>query len=107
MPGTTLNTTIANDTSPELAAITYGDHGLTNSLVNYLTPEGKFQSYLFNGTSWTSGVPKITDGQANYTAISAAQNLRVYATSNGSIYEYQVDKKDPLTWAAMGVVMAS
>lgn len=64
-------------------------------------------AYVYDGSSWTSGEPDIVDGQMNFTAIAAAQNLMFYATYNGSIYEYQVDSEDPLSWSEYSLVLSS
>lgn len=101
---------MATDPSPELAAITYGAHGLTNCLVNYLTPTGAIMSYVYNGTKWTSGQPSLTGGDsatANFSAVATAQNMRVYGLTNGSIYEYEVDSKNPLSWSKSTTVFTS
>lgn len=61
-------------------------------------------SYIYNGTAWTSGQPVLSGGSGsastnNFTAVAAAQNMRVYGLTNGSIYEYQVDSTNPLKWS--------
>lgn len=64
-------------------------------------------AYVFDGSAWTSGEPELVDGGLKYTSIAAAQNMMVYTTYNGSIYEYQVDTKDPLTWSKYSMVLTS
>lgn len=86
--------------------MSYGTHGWTNSLVNYLTPDGTIMSYAYNGSIWTTGEPDIPNSP-NFTAIAAAQNMYVYASHNGSIYEYQVDITNPLSWTKSSTVVGS
>lgn len=107
LSGTTFSDTIAIDPSPDLAAISYGQHGLTKTLVNYLAPGGSIMSYVYNGSSWSSGQPSLIGGPTNFTAIATAQNLRVYGSFNGSIYEYQVDDTDPLKWTESSPVLST
>ncbi|CAN8101855.1 unnamed protein product [Discula destructiva] len=95
---------IANDTSPGLAAMTYGAHGLTKSLVNYLTPDGSIMSYLYNGSAWTSGRPDISGGPSKLTTIAATQDMHVYGIFDGAIYEFLVNSTDPLSWSEESVV---
>ncbi|KAJ4385769.1 hypothetical protein N0V93_010200 [Gnomoniopsis smithogilvyi] len=99
--------TLEVDTNPELAAISYGQHGLTNMLVNYLAPGGSINSYVYNGSAWTSGQPNLTGGPTNFSAIATAQNMLVYGSFNGSIYEYEVDNTNPLKWTEKSTVFAS
>lgn len=99
--GTAFQTTLESDPNPELASITYGAHGLTNCLVNYLTPSGSVMSYIYNGTTWSSGQPMLSGGgstTSNFSAMATAQNMRFYGLTNGTIYEYEVDSKNPLKW---------
>lgn len=107
LSGTTFSDTIAADPSPELAAITYGSHGLTKVLVNYLAPGGSIMSYMYNGSTWTSGQPSLTGGTTNFSAIATSQKVTVYGSFNGSIYEYKVDDTNPLKWTKMSTVLAS
>lgn len=66
-------------------------------------------SYVYDGTEWTSGQPSLSSGTSaskNFTAVATAQNMRVYGLSNGTIYEYQVDKTDPLSWSKVATVLS-
>lgn len=106
LSGTAFIDTLETDPNPELAAISYGQHGLTNVLVNYLAPGGSVMSYAYNGSTWTSGQPSLTGGPTNFTAIATAQNMLVYGSFNGSIYEYEVDTTNPLKWTEKSTVMS-
>lgn len=67
-------------------------------------------SYVYNGTDWTSGQPSLSSGtttSTNFTAVAAAQTMRVYGLSNGTIYEYQVNETDPLSWSKTTTVASS
>lgn len=105
--GTAFIDTLETDPSPELAAISYGQHGLTKMLVNYLAPGGSVMAYMYNGSKWTSGQPSLSGGPTNFSAIATAQNMLVYGSFNGSIYEYQVDDTNPLKWTEKSTVMSS
>lgn len=106
----TLSTSETSDPSPEIAAITYGDHGWTSSLVTYLTNDGTLTSYIRNGTTWTSGQPSIAQNAASnlsITAIASTQDMKMYAITNGTIYEYEVDEDDPLNWSMLSTVFTN
>lgn len=108
---------MTSDPSPEIAAITYGDHGWTSSLVTYLTSDGALTTYMRNGTTWTSGQPTITKSSSSaqdqdqsslaFGAIAGTQDLKMYALTNGTIYEYTVDEQDPLSWTWLSTVITS
>lgn len=107
LSGTAFIDTLETDPNPELAAISYGQHGLTNMLVNYLAPGGSIMSYVYDGSNWTTGQPALTGGPTNFTAIATTQNMLVYGSFNGSIYEYEVDDTAPLKWTGKSVVLGS
>lgn len=104
---------MTSDPSPEIAAITYGQHGWTNSLVTYLTSDGTLTTYNRNGTTWTSGQPTIAKSGSTdqsslaFTGIAATQDLKMYAITNGTIYEYNIDEEDPLSWTWLSTVVTS
>lgn len=108
---TAVSETAEDDSTPALAAISYGTNGWANSMVNYLAPNGTIITSIFDGTTWTSGLPTISDNAGamnmpNFTNIAATQEMRVYALSNGTIYEYIVDETDPLSWKAGSKVVS-
>lgn len=106
---------MSTNSSPEIAAITFGDHGWTNSLVTCLTSNGTLTSYIRNGTAWTSGQPTIEASSKasasgdlpTFTAIAATQDMKMYGITNGTIYEYDVDEDNPLIWTSTGMVFSS
>lgn len=107
LSGTAFIDTLETDPSPDLAAISYGSHGLTKVLVNYLAPGGSIMSYMYNGSKWTNGQPSLTGGPTNFSSIATAQNMLVYGSFNGSIYEYEVDDTNPLKWSSKSTVLSS
>lgn len=80
--------------------------------MTYLTSDGALTSYIRNGTAWTSGQPSLakestTSALPTFTAIAAAQDMKMYAITNGTIYEYDVDDEDPLSWELLSTVFTS
>ncbi|KAL8387210.1 hypothetical protein RB595_010076 [Gaeumannomyces hyphopodioides] len=94
--------------SPDIASITYGANGWINNLVAYTDARGSIQTAVWRGSTW-SVQPATLMGQPagidNFTAISATQEMRLYARQKGGkIHEFSTNASNPFLWTWQGAL---
>ncbi|KAK1586091.1 uncharacterized protein LY79DRAFT_670537 [Colletotrichum navitas] len=97
--GNPLTSKLPTNPAPEIASLSFGSTGWTESLATYLTANGMLVSAHWNGTAWTVRPPSLDKTFGNATAIAATQSQRYYTLVDGSIHQYRVEASaDPFTW---------
>ncbi|KAK2042809.1 hypothetical protein LZ31DRAFT_632456 [Colletotrichum somersetense] len=97
--GNALTSKLPTNPAPEIASLSFGSTGWTESLTTYLTADGMLVSSHWNGTAWTVRPPTLDKTFGNATAIATTQAQRYYTIINGAIHQYRVEAAaDPFTW---------
>ncbi|KAK1991361.1 hypothetical protein LX36DRAFT_663373 [Colletotrichum falcatum] len=97
--GNALTSNLPTRPAPEIASLSFGSTGWTESLTTYLTADGRLVSSHWNGTAWTVRPPTLDKTYGNATAIVATQAQRHFTIMNGAIHQYRVEASaDPFTW---------
>ncbi|KAK1963104.1 hypothetical protein LY78DRAFT_212293 [Colletotrichum sublineola] len=97
--GNPLTSNLPTRPAPQIASLSFGSTGWTESLTTYLTADGKLVSAYWNTTAWTVRPPSLDKTYGNATAIVATQSQRYFILVNGIVHQYRVDASaDPFTW---------
>ncbi|EFQ31350.1 hypothetical protein CGRA01v4_10661 [Colletotrichum graminicola] len=104
--GNPLTTNVPTNPAPEIASLSFGSTGWTESLTTYLTANGMLVSAHWNDTAWTVRPPTLDKHFGNATAIATTQAQRYYTLVDGSIHQYRVEASaDPFMWYHVNQLM--
>ncbi|GKT40463.1 uncharacterized protein ColSpa_00644 [Colletotrichum spaethianum] len=97
--GNALTSNLPTKPAPQIASLSFGPAGWTESLATYLTSDGKLVSAHWNTSGWTVRPPSLDQMFGNATAIASTQSQRIYTLVDGAIHQYRVDAAtDPFKW---------